>query len=1155
MRTKTPHIPSPPPHYIKLIIIYFTFLHAFSAWAQSESCGFDTFIQSVIQQDPTYQVEIDAFDQMIADGTATCLPLGNYEIPVVVHIMHNNGPEYILDAQVHAAIDQLNQQFAGGDGGHNTNIQFALAQIDPTGNCTSGIIRVQTDNPFGYLGNAEADIGMKALSLWPTENYLNIWIVRCTYSNPTTCGNNAYATTPTTNINGFYRDGVVIPHNKFGNAGTAATNTSNTITHEVGHYLSLYHPWGPTTESGCAARCHSSADDLTHGDRVPDTNPCFDQLNVSDCSLPYPNQCFDACDVATGAYPKENYMSYTWNCQIGFTEDQTARMYCALNESRTNLWLESNKACTGLNTYEPWSENSSAWALDYQGRWVLTEDEVWSVDNLPNTGDVTIMESFGVGSGAKLTIEEGVTVRFCAGKRLIVKPNAHLYLEGTLTNNCGEPWKGVEVWGSNDNILEPPNSLVNTSQYPSNGIYAQGLISCRQGALIENAEVGIQLWGENDNETGGRISATFATFSNNEVAIEFKPYHNYYPYSIPPRYHLRPRNYAAYITRCTFTTDDDYQFTDDIHLQRDPFDAFIKMSGVDGVGIYGSSFTNTQSLPDASITPDYGYGILAINSGFRLYPHCPSQFSCTYTSSTFEGLGYGIYTGNTNLSRPYTVKEAVFTDCFVGIHNSAVSNGTMISNIFNMGTVPDPAITTEQVGVMFENNIAGFTFEENRFEGTLGNTTTTIGTICKNIGESNNIIRRNHYDNLSYGNLANGYNASAYNPFLPERGLSYLCNINNNMSQYDFALPDNAGLDFIRHSQGLESEADDGSIVYDAAGNHFSHNAVDFLNDGEGTVDYYYFAGDSEQVPLNHSGIDLIETFDNTCPVTYCEPPCVDSDGLEGIKDNFYNSQSNELTAIIQIQVALDAGNTSLAMQHEREAAYYKQRMDRDAFMVVLHVLHDTLTFDPDTLDVWIENLDVLGMDLFFALKSQSEGKTGKAQASMQKALNRQGLSKSQNDDLADMSELLQVLENKSPYQLEKPDLKELKKLSEKDESFVGNIARNILTMYGHRFPVTYRLPERRETNTPTTLLSTRNLMIYPNPNSGLFNILWTPRNEVLQRAAVLNIMDVNGKIIRTMDVNAKEQYQLDLDVPKGIYFYQLNVIDGITESGKFIIQ
>ena len=139
-------------------------------------------------------------------------------------------------------------------------------------------------------------------------------------------------------------------------------------------------------------------------------------------------------------------------------------------------------------------------------------------------------------------------------------------------------------------------------------------------------------------------------------------------------------------------------------------------------------------------------------------------------------------------------------------------------------------------------------------------------------------------------------------------------------------------------------------------------------------------------------------------------------------------------------------------------------------------------------------------------------------------------------------------------YQLKKQDLKELKMLSEKDESFVGNIARNILTMYGHRFPVTYRLPERRET-TPIVPTSISDLTIFPNPNSGLFSILWTPDDKALQQSAVLHIMDVNGKIIRTTNVNAKEHYQLNLDVPTGIYFYQLNTTDGNTESGKLIIQ
>jgi len=462
-----------------------------------------------------------------------------------------------------------------------------------------------------------------------------------------------------------------------------------------------------------------------------------------------------------------------------------------------------------------------------------------------------------------------------------------------------------------------------------------------------------------------------------------------------------------------------------------------------------------------------------------------------------------------------------------------------------------------QVGVVLESSISGFTFQENNFNGTAGNATMTVGTVSKNIGAFNNLIRRNQYSNLSYGNISNGNNAQPVSTFFADRGLHYLCNTNANINQYDFAVVidenTNTGINQIRRSQGIE-RVFNGAIFYGAAGNRFSHIGTDFRNDGL-PVDYHYFAGDSEQVPLNFEGdFTIIQAAENTCPVTYCEPPCLDSYELTGVKGNFYDSKFNELTAITQMQVALDAGNTTLAMQREREAAYYKQRMDKDAFMVVLHVLHDTLTFDPDTLDIWIENLDVLGMDLFFALKSQSEGKTAQAQATMQKALNRQGLSKSQNDDLADMPELLRVLENKSPYQLKKQDLKELKKLSEKDESFVGNIARNILTMYGHRFPVTYRLPERRETIVPTTSLPTHHLMIYPNPNSGVFNVIWTPDNTV-QESAILHVMDVTGKIVKTTNINPTIQNQLNLDAPTGIYFYQLNTTKGTSESGKFIIQ
>src|SRR5690242_2648886 len=68
-------------------------------------------------------------------------------LPVVVHIIHNNGSENISNAQVFTAIQHLNEAYANSGyydpaDGVNTNIQFCLASRDPNGNATNGIDRV-----------------------------------------------------------------------------------------------------------------------------------------------------------------------------------------------------------------------------------------------------------------------------------------------------------------------------------------------------------------------------------------------------------------------------------------------------------------------------------------------------------------------------------------------------------------------------------------------------------------------------------------------------------------------------------------------------------------------------------------------------------------------------------------------------------------------------------------------------------------------------------------------------------------------------------------------------------------------------------------------------------------------------------------------------
>src|SRR5262245_5610001 len=77
-------------------------------------------------------------------------------VPVVVHVVYNTSSQNVSSALINAQMDQLNRDFArtNQDAGNtpsaflgvaaNTNIQFCLAQRDPSGNASTGIERRQT---------------------------------------------------------------------------------------------------------------------------------------------------------------------------------------------------------------------------------------------------------------------------------------------------------------------------------------------------------------------------------------------------------------------------------------------------------------------------------------------------------------------------------------------------------------------------------------------------------------------------------------------------------------------------------------------------------------------------------------------------------------------------------------------------------------------------------------------------------------------------------------------------------------------------------------------------------------------------------------------------------------------------------------------------
>jgi hypothetical protein len=256
---------------------------------------------------------------------------GILRIPVVVHVIQQtNGTGFIPEDRVRSQIDILNEDFlaipgTNGGLGDDAQIEFYLATEDPNGNPTSGITYSTNNTWFNDSGSYWNTLA------WDTNRYLNI------YTNSASGALGYVPDLPQGGIVGSNADRVVVLYSTFGrNAPFAPFNLGRTGTHEVGHYLGLYH----TFNGGC----QSTSGCYTNGDRICDTNPEGSPTfgcpgSRSSCGLPAP---FD------------NYMDYADDrCMDRFTPEQINRMRCTLEHFRPNLYNTGPASCNPSDIAEP----------------------------------------------------------------------------------------------------------------------------------------------------------------------------------------------------------------------------------------------------------------------------------------------------------------------------------------------------------------------------------------------------------------------------------------------------------------------------------------------------------------------------------------------------------------------------------------------------------------------------------------------------------------------------------------------------------------------------------------------------------------------------------------------------------------------------------
>jgi hypothetical protein len=253
-------------------------------------------------------------------------PQAVLEITVVVHRFESlTGMGVYPDSMVQSQIDILNEDFlalAGTPGapGKNTRLIFKLATQDPEGNPHPGWTK--TTNEFWFNDAPDPLLGYYYEALaWDPNRYLNIYTLSPVAPGGVVLGYVPFL--PQDDGAGTNEDGVRVLWNAFGrNSANAPYDQGRTATHEVGHWLGLYHTFDGGCGEGGEPQC------FTTGDLVCDTEP--DETSHGGCPTDA-NTCDDPD-------PIRNYMEYTDDaCMNNFTPQQARRMRCSIEHYRPQL--------------------------------------------------------------------------------------------------------------------------------------------------------------------------------------------------------------------------------------------------------------------------------------------------------------------------------------------------------------------------------------------------------------------------------------------------------------------------------------------------------------------------------------------------------------------------------------------------------------------------------------------------------------------------------------------------------------------------------------------------------------------------------------------------------------------------------------------------
>lgn len=535
-----------------------------------------------------------------------------------------------------------------------------------------------------------------------------------------------------------------------------------------------------------------------------------------------------------------------------------------------------------LITPNPITPVITANTINFPSNTVSNQTATWTYGTgnnpLSASTEIHIIKELRIRQNSHLVIS-GMTFKFSENAKVIIEPGSTLTLkDGTIfTSNymddpCYNPytWQGVEVWGG----------LSNPSQIGSSQSVGKLVMHT---ATIEYAKCGARaqryyLNGQNNGRGGIIIANAGAEFINCNIGVQFLPYKNIY--------NGREFGNRSVFNGAVFRNTDKYPFTS--------APIGVSLEGCIGVKFNACIFEN---INNPALDQLSSKGIKSLNSHFIVANGC-----------SLNNLKFAIDARNTSGTNTFAILNSSFSNNQTGIYAYNINNLTARQNTFSIGNYAQLSATA-QLGISTAL-CSGFSIEENDFELSNPN----IGTVKKygistnNSGSAPNLIYKNTFSNIHYGNFAMGINRNNATP--STSGLEYICNENSQNTAFDFFVS-NKGTTFstgIRLNQGTLSSS---------AGNKFSYTGptgsfTDFNNLSNSILNYYYTL---PGIPVYYNGINpTLAANANTCPSNICNPPCdllLSNQQIQQLHLDYDAAETAYLNLLYSYNQLMDGGNTN----------------------------------------------------------------------------------------------------------------------------------------------------------------------------------------------------------------------------------------------------